>query len=464
MAFGLAASALAEVPDRPALGLETVLARTDAYFPKALAADLERQIAVGKLIEKQGAFDPTLTLKGEELRYLDATGDVAKEKGQVAFEVPSRSGITWFGGARISEARIVGKAGTKDFERTFLGLKVPLLRDARINAKLAAERQASIGVEIARAERDRIRLELLRKAGEAYWKWIAAARSREVAVEMVDLALRRAEALTEVAARGDIPELVAVEAEIEVQRRREALSKAIQALDKASLGLSLYLWTPEGEPEDPPPPDRIPASLPPPTALTPGEVLQAEETARARRPEFALLEGHRRTADIERALAENDGSVGLELFLNPGRESEADVFEPLERRLRAGFKLTVPLRRRGPRGRGLSATGKLEKLELETRLLRQQLNLDVRTVARVIATDLERLEAATREVELARRLEAGERTGFELGEGTLFLVNQRERARAEAERKKIEIDLDYRLARLSLDAITGVLLPPTEPQ
>jgi outer membrane protein len=46
-------------------------------------------------------------------------------------------------------------------------------------------------------------------------------------------------------------------------------------------------------------------------------------------------------------------------------------------------------------------------------------------------------------VNLARQLEEGERARFDLGDSTLFLVNQRERATAEARVKLIEIQAEY---------------------
>jgi outer membrane protein TolC len=58
------------------------------------------------------------------------------------------------------------------------------------------------------------------------------------------------------------------------------------------------------------------------------------------------------------------------------------------------------------------------------------------------------------EVELAQRLEEGERIKFQLGDSTLFLVNQRERATAEARLKLIEIQAEYEQAAATFRAAT----------
>jgi outer membrane protein TolC len=62
---------------------------------------------------------------------------------------------------------------------------------------------------------------------------------------------------------------------------------------------------------------------------------------------------------------------------------------------------------------------------------------------------------ALREVNLARELERGERQKFDLGDSTIFLVNQRERATAEAEIKLVEIETDYQQAIAAYRAATA---------
>ena len=66
-----------------------------------------------------------------------------------------------------------------------------------------------------------------------------------------------------------------------------------------------------------------------------------------------------------------------------------------------------------------------------------------------------RVQVARRELEVARRLEAAERSRFELGEGTLLLVNLREQASTEAALREVDALADFHRAMASYRAATG---------
>lgn len=453
---GLAADGPTEEASTP-LPLQQVLEQVDRNYPKLLGAELQVQVADAKLLAKSGAFDPKLGFKTEELQFVDGNQGTSKRKNQLLFELPTRGGLKWTAGARLTDTQLDGSKKTKDFERLLLGVEIPLIRNARLNAKLAAERKAALEQPMARAEQQSMRLEILRKAGEKYWSWVAASQSMSVAEEMVQLARDRAAAITDQVERGDKPELVAIEAQREIQKRLGIQAKAERNLQKTGLALALFLWDDTGEPSDPPERAQAPPSFPEPTPLGEAEVAQATARALELRPGLEVLRLQEKLQRVDLDLARNDGRPDLSVFFHSGRESPLDVFEPIERRLRAGVKVSVPLRRRTPRGQQQAARLKLRKTRLQEKLLAQQIRTDVLDAASRIRTDLARLEAARSELSLARALEAGERTRFTLGEGTLFLVNQRERYRAEAQIKAIEVEADFQIARLGLRAVVGEL-------
>jgi outer membrane protein TolC len=85
---------------------------------------------------------------------------------------------------------------------------------------------------------------------------------------------------------------------------------------------------------------------------------------------------------------------------------------------------------------------------------RQRISTEVLDALSAINTAYGRYQAAEQEVVLAQRLEEGERTRFQLGDSTLFLVNQRERATAEARSKLIEIQAEYEQAVATFRTVT----------
>jgi outer membrane protein TolC len=111
--------------------------------------------------------------------------------------------------------------------------------------------------------------------------------------------------------------------------------------------------------------------------------------------------------------------------------------------MKAGISFSVPLNRWEATGRRDVARAKIAKLDQDRELLRRQVVLEVEDAASAVNTTEERYRAAVEEVQLAVRLEEGERIRFRVGDSTLFLVNQRERATAEARARLIDVMAEY---------------------
>ncbi|MGL1297156.1 TolC family protein, partial [Vibrio parahaemolyticus] len=77
------------------------------------------------------------------------------------------------------------------------------------------------------------------------------------------------------------------------------------------------------------------------------------------------------------------------------------------------------------------ARAKREKLDLDAKLVAQQIEIEVADAQSALQIARERLALVKEELALTEKLESGERIRYEKGEGTLFLLNQRERATAE---------------------------------
>ncbi|HEY3441549.1 MAG TPA: TolC family protein [Paludibaculum sp.] len=83
----------------------------------------------------------------------------------------------------------------------------------------------------------------------------------------------------------------------------------------------------------------------------------------------------------------------------------------------------MPLQRRSAKGRNQAA--------------------EVRDAYSALVAAWRRAQVLREEVEVARQLESAERVRFELGEGTLFLVNLREQAAFDTELREVSALSDY---------------------
>jgi outer membrane protein TolC len=159
-------------------------------------------------------------------------------------------------------------------------------------------------------------------------------------------------------------------------------------------------------------------------------------------------------AQIDRTLARNSLLPQLDALWFHGDDRGAGGIGPVRR---IGLELSVPLFFRSGRGQIRQANLSLERLDWLERALKLRIVNEVRDAASALETDAQRLDAARQEASLASELERAERAAFELGDSTLFPVNQRERAAAEAATRSIEVRCDYEVSRIAFLAAQGDL-------
>jgi outer membrane protein TolC len=426
------------------LTLDEVLDAVNANFPKVVGAEAEREAAVAKRREKRGAFDVTTAVGSDFLRYNSASTrgkEYTSTVNAATAEMTTRSGVKFIVGRDFNTGLVksplssTGAAGT-----FFAGAKVPLLRGFGVNEKMVGERQAILGIPLADRNLDAVRLSALLTAADSYWEWVAAGQKRTVARDLLRLAELRATQIRRENALGAQPDIAVTEADQEVQRRRGSLVKAERDLQKSAFKLAVYRWNPDGTPGAVPSPDAVPQTIPVPVPLAEDTIESSREQALASRPEIGAVALQQEITRWDLNLAENDAKPDVSLTLQPGQDlGRLGIGETMK----AGVSFSLPLNRWEATGRRDVARAKIAKLDQERELVRRQVALEVEDAASAVNTTEERYRAAVQEVELAVRLEEGERIRFREGDSTLFLVNQRERAAAEARARLIEVMAEY---------------------
>ncbi|MEB3206512.1 MAG: TolC family protein [Vampirovibrionales bacterium] len=440
------------------LSLQDVLALVTANHPKLYSADLERRIAGAKLLEKQGAFDPGISLETDYLRYNDFSkrGKVSETiDNDLSLNVLTRSGLKFKTGARYNNGQVKPPLyPTGDAGEYFMGVYMPLLRGFRINEKVAAERQAELGIPSADALYQQTRLEVLKQAADAYWRWVMAARKVDVARQVLALAEVRYQAIDARVKQGDLPDIDAIESQQEVQRRLGGLSKEVREVEKAALKLSQYLWQPGGKPSPRPEEAFAPKIFSAPSAFADEDWMEGRKIAIEKRPELKSLNLQKDITQVDVSLAKNMRLPVMDLFATPGADTGGNS---VGFTIKTGVVLTIPLRQRTANGMLAAAQFKLQKLDFEQRLLLQSVLLEIDDAVSAIRAAYAQYDAALKELAMAKSLEEGERLRFDFGDSTLFLVNQRERATAEVAMKVWDIQGEYYRALLNFQAVTAQL-------
>jgi outer membrane protein TolC len=434
----VSSSGLAQA-DSP-LTLETVLEQVESNHPKLRGGRLLNDIAAAKVLEKRGAFDPSVALATGFQRY-NSSSEPGKAKNFYANSATvfrtDPSGIKWEAGWVNNQGGVKSpSSSTGDAGELFVGASIPLLRGLNINDKSVQLEQARIMETRVQFGYKQLRLAVLLDAGSAYYNWVTSVMQKEIVEENLRLARQRAEQVAVSIEAGDKPRIDQVEADREVEKRSESLLKAERLVQKAAFKLALYLWNSQGEAQEVPDPAAAPRSLPETEELDQQRLATLQVKALEMRPELSRLSLQQDIVELDRDLARNQRLPQLDLKLRPG----ADMgFQGVGFTFKAGVELVIPLATRTADGRERAASIKLEKLSLEQVEMVRRILLQVQDAAGELEATRLRLQRALEVYRLAKELEEAERLKFSLGDSSLFLVNSRERSTVAAALKVLEI-------------------------
>ena len=446
-----AAAAVAEEPkSKPLppipLSLDEVFAWVDRSHPLLKSAGTEKVVARGRLLRALGAFEPQLVNDTEIERFISSSkpelGTQTAGFNDTFMDFRHPSGIKAIAGYRHS----IGDAVIPDLEigknnQLLLGASIPLLRGLLINPDAAELQRSELADPRAEVKIAETRQGLFLAAATQLWDWAAAVKFADVARRAQRVAEDRMKQIEQRAKAGAVAPLDAVEANQEVQRRRESAIAAQRLVEQEQFKMSLFLWD-KSEPVSPAlerAPD-FPSDQMAPSAET---VKINKVQAKADRPEVREIGIEAKLNDIDLELAKNNLLPILDADATPARSPEKFV---LGLGYKFGLELRVPIMQRRGRGEVLEAQGKADRLVLLQKYREQQVVVDVDNALSAIERAKERIAAAADSLRLAKTLEEGERFRFSLGATSVLFVNLRERNSVDSEIQLIRAKADYQKA------------------
>lgn len=426
-----------------ALRLEDVLESVRRSYPPLLAALIERDVADAEVLASLGKFDLTLRARVDT----DQFGYYRNERIFGGFEQYSQwNGASYYGGWRVGDGSFApydGKLDTRSYGEWSGGLKLPLIRDRAIDPRRAELRKAEIGRRIARLSIEQQQLLITQLATQRYWSWVTAGLRRQVQQALLDAANARDTFLRESARLGQIAAIEVTENARAIVQRKSQVVEAERLLQQTSIELSLFYRDAAGQPVIP-----VREQLPPAfgvvDTLTDARLQQDLTAAISRRPELQRLEATADQLRIDSRLARNDQRPEIDFQVGFTAESgNATNVRRGPQELKAALIFELPFQRRAATGKLQSAEAKLRQVDQRERFTRDQIEAEVRDAASAVRNAHDRVLLLRDEVRLARDLEEAERARFQLGDGTLFLVNLREQATADAAQREISATSDY---------------------
>lgn len=435
--------------------LEEVLRSAARFHPMLLAQFTERATAEGKLLGSRGAFDTKLTASAGSNSF----GYYRTRTGAGGVKQPLRAlGGELFGGYKRGGGNF---EPWKEGQLTLSGgewsggIELPLLRNRRIDQRRTDLLLARLAVELADATILERRLAVLELAAAAYWKWVSAGRKLSVVLELLSLAEDRIQQVRLLAEAGQVAEIEISENERAVLLRRSAAVSAERSLQAARLDLSMFYRDSGGSIVNA---DRSRLPEFPEPAAIPAERIEADlRLALSRRPEISGVLVELRQTGAVMEVARNKLRPEVNFTVRFGRDTGIGTVSKRGSELIAGITLESPVQRRKASGELAVQNAKQEQLLHKLRYAQDKVEIEVRDAASALGLALRRLQLARAEYDIAWRLAAAELDRFELGDSTLFIVNQREMAAAAARLAAVDALTDCHIATAAYRAATAAL-------
>jgi len=453
------------------LTISEVLARIELTHPLLQATGAERAKARAKILKALGAWEPTIKNYTQTERYntwnlttafdipsqhtagyADSTVQIGHPWG---FTVESglRSGFGDKGNARIAFPPDL--LATYAQQHFYYSGSFHLLRGFMVNEENAQFQQAELAGPQAEIKVAQKRQDLYLAGAVQYWDWQVAVKQAEVVKRALAVAEERLTQVEGLAKGGRVAPLDVVESSQEVQKRREAAIAAQRKVEYEQYKLSLFLWE-NGEPVTPRPEwaPEFQGETPLPTAE---EIAANKVAAKEDRPEVRELYIEAKMNNIDIKLAKNSLLPSLDLEGGPTKGT-SDWIVGLG--YRVGLHAEMPLFQRGARGKVMAAEVSQQQLALKQHYTEQQVSFDVDNWLSAQVRARDRVRAATEALRLAKTLEEGERTRFNLGATTVLFVNIRERNVVESAYQLYRAQADYAVSRGGMLYATGALAKP----
>ena len=435
-------------PAAAELGLDEVLEAAREHFPLIEAVRNEQLARSEDLRAARGAFDLRIGLTGDirpEGFYENNAGDVLLEQDTTLW------GSKLFAGYRYAQGDFPSYDAdrlTDESGEARIGVEVPLLRDGAIDDARAGIQDARISLAQMEPETLLQRVDVELAASVAYWEWLAAGQTLEIAERLLDVALERQKQLEARVAKGAEARIVLTDNRRLIVERSAKKRGAERDFQMASIRLSLYHRDETGQPVRAGRellPERFPIERMPADE----EFSRDLELVEEHHPILRRFENERDRVMLKIAQARNATLPSLDLRVELSRDfgdanggiDEKGKFSSASRsetEVKALMSLRMPVQQRKARGRLAAAKLRLSKIANESRIAEERIIASALEAIERLKAAYEQTGLARENAELARTLRDAESRRLDLGLSNLIDVNIREIQAATAETELVD--------------------------
>lgn len=434
---------------------ETFIDRVMQHHPMVFRARMKAEAGARGVQGAKGGFDPIVNGSAKQ-KYFDDKQYYSHLDGNL--KVP-----TWFG--------ITAEAGYMQTDGVFLNPETRLPEDGLWYAGINIELGNGLLIDQRRAELKKARLyedmtlleqrvmtnQLMNEATVAYWKWAKAYEIREVYYEALVAAESRLEAVKSYAEYGDMPQIYVTEASMQYQNRLISYQQSILDWQNASLKLEIYLWD-QGF---------VPLQL---NGAMPNFISEVAEGMNVLFDADTVIQNHPLAEMNRMDIAQKQVDLRLKKeYLKPKLTLE---YRALNEPATTGFfteytiadytwgaKVKYPLFTRRERADVRIGELKVESQQLKGIEIGAKLKFQLEAARNTIENLTVQFGIIGQSIEAATAVLKAERTLFENGESSLFMINSRELKYLEVRVKQVELASKVEISKSELNYGLLLILP-----
>ncbi len=431
------------------LKFEDYIQMVKMWHPMAIQATLVNQQGEAQFMGSKGTNDPKLIAENAQKNF---GGNDYYNLQKYGLKIPTRSGVSFQGGFENNAGDYLNPADfTPDEGLYYAGVEIKLGNGLFTDQRRAAIQQAEIFASRSKQEQLLMLNNLILDAGRVYWDWLESKSNLGVFEDALEVAGQRYSAVKLNAELGERPSNDTLEAKIQFQTRKVQYQQAL--LDYANLKalVQVYLW------QDGTVPLVLDEQAVPIRTKT-EESLSIMEDYLASHPELGIkqLEIQATTVDLKLKREEFKPELNIKYDLLSSTSSDRTQWNFTEN-YRAGIEFSMPIFLRKARGETKVYKYKISQKELQMQYKQAEIIYKVTRAENELDAYQRIVLIQNQSVSDYQSLLNGERTLFNLGESSLFMVNSREMKFIESQLKLNEIKKKINQSELKIQHAQGRL-------
>ena len=428
------------------LNIENTLDIVRKYHPVIKQSFLQNEMSKNDLLATKSVFDPSFQMNTEEKTF---DNKLYYRFNNTELKIPLWYGIDIKAGTENNIGERIDPSLTIN-NSAFVGVSLEPFRGILVDKRNSIVKQAKNFVELTKNEQLLVVNDLLLETTSAYWNWVNAYYINTILIRSVQNNKERYEVVKKSFFAGDRAAIDTTEALTQLQTFEIMQNQAALDLQKARLELSNYFWTANGMPyelEE----EILPLSnfeLNKISNIELGRLEELVDQAMQTHPKIKMTNNKSTILDIEKRLKTIDLFPSLKLNYNALENNLSRISSNFNtsNNTKYGVTLTMPLFQRQARGELAKTKNKIDELDWNIKYITLEIENKVRGSFAEFYALKQQVKTNEGILSANKLLFDTENIKFQIGESSLFLINNRELKFIETEQKQIALIAKFYLS------------------